>query len=147
MQEWVDLYQRFWSPSKNSQSCIIRFKNARRSLIQVLTIFRVLLSQGPRYKPDFIPTDFWKLGQLHWHIIKICRFLVSLAKYGRYFLTKNSVQLSWLSYQTLTLWQVFMSWDPFLESLESSTLRWFEDRGFNSFATNMIILSVNGLFC
>ena len=25
VQEWVDLYQRFWSCSKNSQSCIIRF--------------------------------------------------------------------------------------------------------------------------
>ena len=27
--EWVDLYQRFWSRSKNSQSCVIRSKNSR----------------------------------------------------------------------------------------------------------------------
>ena len=32
MREWVDLYQRFWSRSKNSQSRIIRFKNFRLRL-------------------------------------------------------------------------------------------------------------------
>ena len=32
VQERVDLYQRFWSHSKNSQSCIIRFKNFRLHL-------------------------------------------------------------------------------------------------------------------
>ena len=30
--EWVDLYQKFWSRWKNSQSCIIRFKNPRLHL-------------------------------------------------------------------------------------------------------------------
>ena len=32
MREWVDLYRRFWSRSKNSQSRIIRFKNFRLRL-------------------------------------------------------------------------------------------------------------------
>ena len=32
VQEWVDLYQRFWSRLKTSQSCIIRFKKYRLRL-------------------------------------------------------------------------------------------------------------------
>ena len=32
VQEWLDLYQRFWSRSKNEQECIIRFKNSRLRL-------------------------------------------------------------------------------------------------------------------
>ena len=39
MQEWVDLYQTFWSRSKNLQSHIIRFRNSRLCL-KVLNLIK-----------------------------------------------------------------------------------------------------------
>ena len=90
MQEWVDLYQRFWSRSKNAQSCIIttaRFSNSPKN---ISLPFYLEISRAWLFLPSNYPLEKCFRPGLKWlQSERILSYVQWLFMYGAFALRDN----------------------------------------------------------